>query len=100
MPAKLDASGDIEVICNIHDLAPGKMARIVFRAFDDATPPFKIRIRAPSGATILERVIRDLPTGGPQSPPPITFAVAKGEYHILITDFRGNAEGGATLVVS
>ena len=96
----MDATGEIEIVCNTHDLEPGKMAKLVFRVFDDATPPYKIRVRAPSGVTILDRVLRDLPTGGPQSPPPVMFAVREGEYAIQISDFRGNREGEATLVIT
>lgn len=97
MPASLETTGDIEVICDTEDLAPNKMARLVFRAHDDAQPPFQIEIRSPSGNTILKRVVRVLPTGHPQSAPPIAFSVVKGDYDIVITALRGSAEGRATL---
>lgn len=101
MAATIESSGDIESICQQHDLAPGKTAQIVFRALDDAAPPFTIRVKAPDGKTILDRVIRDLPTGRPQSPPPVTFAIAQaGAYRIQIKQLYGGAEGEATLTIT
>ncbi len=99
MPSRLESHGDIEIICLTDDLGPNKMAQIVFRAFGDAMPPFEISVKSPSGHIILKRVIRELPTGEPQSPPPITFSVQKGQYEILVAQLRGTAEGQATLVI-
>jgi hypothetical protein len=99
VPATLETSGDIEVRCDTEDLAPNKMARLVFRAHEDAQPPFQVEIRAPSGNTIVKRVLRVLPTGAPQSAPPIIFSVVKGDYEITITALKGTAEGRATLHV-
>lgn len=97
----IESTGDIETICQTDDLSPGKTARLVFRAWDDASPPFTIKVRGPGGKTILERVIRDLPTGRPQSAPPVTFSVAQsGEYKIAITELYGDAEGEAVLRVT
>ncbi len=100
MPSTLEAHGDIEIICLTDDLAPNKMAQLIFRAFGDAMPPFEITIKSPSGAVILRRVIRELPTGEPQSPPPISFSVRVGSYEVLVAQLRGTAEGKATLTVS
>lgn len=100
MPSTIESSGDIETICQSDDLAPGKTARLVFRAWDDTTPPFTVKVRSPAGKTILERVIRDLPTGQPQSAPPVTFSVAmSGEYKITISELYGKAAGEAILRV-
>ncbi len=100
MPTTIESIGDIESICQTDDLAAGKTARIVFRAWDDVTPPFTVKVRGPSGKLVLERVIRDLPTGKPQSPPPVMFSVASsGEYRIEIKELYGKAEGQATLSV-
>ncbi len=99
MPSRLETHGDIEIICLTDDLAPNKMAQIVFRAFGDAMPPFEIMVKAPSGNVIVKRVIRELPTGEPQSPEPIAFAVQKGDYEIMVNQLRGGAEGQATLTV-
>jgi hypothetical protein len=76
------------------------MARLVFRTLDEAEPPFQIIVRSPTGNVIVKRVIRVLPTGQPQSPPPVTFSVQKGEYQIAISQLNGKAEGHATLNVS
>ena len=100
MPSTIESSGEIETICQSDDLAPGKTARLVFRAWDDTTPPFTVKVRSPAGKTILERVIRDLPTGEPQSAPPVTFSVAmSGEYKISVSELYGNAAGEAILRV-
>ena len=99
MPSRLETHGDIEIICLTDDLTPNKMAQLVFRAFGDAIPPFEIMVKSPSGNVIVKRVIRELPTGEPQSPPPISFAVQKGDYEISVNQLRGTAEGHATLSV-
>ena len=99
MPARLESSGDIEIICLSDDLGPNRTAQLIFRAFGDAIPPFEIQVKSPSGNVILRRVIRELPTGEPQSPPPISFTVQKGEYAISVNQLKGNAEGHATLTV-
>ncbi len=100
MPTTIESTGDIESICQTDDLAAGETARIVFRAWDDVTPPFTIKVRGPNGKMVLERVIRDLPTGKPQSPPPVMFSVAQaGEYQIEIKELYGKACGEAKLLV-
>jgi hypothetical protein len=72
----------------------------VFRADDEAAPPFNIRIRSPSGKVILERVIRELPTGRPQSAPPVQFAAsAAGDYKVEIWQLYGKQRGDAVLHV-
>jgi hypothetical protein len=99
MSARIESHGDIEIVCQTAELAPNKMAHLVFRLFGDAHPPFEIQIKSPSGKVILRRVMRELPTGEPQSPPPISFSVQRGEYHIQVSQLKGSAEGHATLVV-
>lgn len=100
MQASIESHGDIEIACeNLGELAPNKIARLIFRAYADAFPPFQIRVRSPSGNLIVERVIRELPTGEPQSPPPISFSVQKGDYQIRVAQLRGKAEGHATLTI-
>lgn len=100
MPSNIESHGDIEIVCDTNDLGPNKMARLVFRAWDDAQPPFQIRVKSPRGATIVERVIRTLPTGEPQSPPPVAFSVQKGTYEISIRELKGKASGNAVLTVT
>jgi hypothetical protein len=99
--ARIQSSGDIEIICQTDDLSAGKTARLVFRAWDDTKPPFTVKVLDPSGKSILERVLRELPTGKPQSAPPVTFSVSiVGVYEISIKELYGKLEGEATLTVS
>jgi hypothetical protein len=96
----VDNSGDIETFSQADPVNAGDTVRLVFRADDEAIPPFTIRIRAPSGTIILERVLRDLPTGKPQSTPPIQFtASASGDYRIEIWQLYGKQRGEAVLHV-
>lgn len=74
--------------------------KLVFRSDDEADPPFNIRIKSPSGKVIVERVLRDLPTGRPQSAPPVEFtASAPGAYTVEIWQLYGKQRGKATLHV-
>jgi hypothetical protein len=100
--AKIESKGDIESICqSAGALNAGDTAQLVFRTWDDASPPFTLKIRDPEGKTVLDRVIRELPTGQPQSAPPIAFLVRdKGAYQIAIKELYGKKEGVATLRVS
>lgn len=99
MSVIVDSSGNIEIICEESALRPGQMARLIFRAWEDTMPPFQIRVRSPSGTLIVDRVIRELPTSEPQSAPPITFSVWKGDYTIEVNELKGNGAGTATLRV-
>lgn len=73
---------------------------LVFRTDDEATPPFTVRIRSPAGKVIVERVLRELPTGKPQSAPPVTFSAATaGDYKIEIWQLYGKQRGDAVLHV-
>ena len=99
MAARMDSHGDIETVCTTDELGPNKMAKLIFRAWEDALPPFQVRVYAPNGKLLLERVLRVLPTGLPQSPPPVAFTVRCGEYNIMIREMNGKAEGTAVLVV-
>lgn len=99
--ASIESTGDIESICQGADsLNTGGTARVVFRTWDDASPPFTVKVRGPDGKTVLDRVIRELPTGEPQSAPPVTFAVrSAGTYNISIKELYGKKEGSAKLHV-
>src|SRR4051794_40844004 len=101
MPATIEAHGDIEIICqSLSELAPNKVARLVFRTFSETPPPWQIRVKSPSGKMILERVMRELPTDDPQSPPPVAFTVQKGVYEISVAQLKGGGlEGRATIKV-
>ena len=99
MARTIECSGDIETICKADPLRAGDTASLVFRA-DEADPPFNLRIKSPSGKTIVERVLRELPTGMPQSAPPITFTVSgAGDYKIEIKQLYGKQKGDALLRV-
>ncbi len=101
MAVEIQSSGDIETICETPGLTSGQTARVVFRAWDDVSPPFTIKVRAPHGKIILDRVLRDLPTGRPQSAPPVTFTVpTAGDYHLTIGELYGKSSGEATLTVT
>src|SRR5262249_7299011 len=65
---------------------------------EDADPPFTLKIKSPSGSVIVDRVIRELPTGLPQSAPPVTFTPSSaGEYKIEIKQLSGKQQGTAVL---
>ena len=98
MARTIDSVGDIETICKTDPAKAGEEIKLVFRAEDDAEPPFNLKIKSPSGKVIVERVIRELPTGKPQSPPPVTFtASAGGEYKVEIKQLYGKQKGDAIL---
>jgi hypothetical protein len=96
----IESVGDIETICKTDPAKAGEEIKLVFRAEEDADPPFVLKIKAPSGKVIVERVIRDLPTGRPQSAPPVAFtAMMGGEYKIEIKQLQGKQKGEAVLRV-
>lgn len=112
MPGPIDSSGEIETMVQT-DAAPGSRRTITFEAIvvgdrvglvfsprDEPTPPYALTIRAPSGKLIVDRVIRELPTGEPQSGPPVEFvASTRGEYQLNIRELRGAQKGEARIVV-
>jgi hypothetical protein len=100
--ARIEYSGGIECICQESSaLAPGLTAKLIFRVWDDVTPPVTIKVKAPDGKIILDRVIRELPTGSPQSGAPVTFLVpTAGVYHVHVKELYGQVEGSAKLTVS
>ena len=100
MARTVDNSGDIETISQTDPIQAGDTVRLVFRSDDDAAPPFTVKVKAPSGKVILERVLRELPTGKPQSAPPISFtASGPGDYKVEITQLYGKQRGDAVLHV-
>jgi len=95
-----DNVGEIETICKTDPAHVGDQVKLVFRSDDDADPPFNVKIRSPSGKVIIERVLRELPTGRPQSAPPVEFtASAAGAYKIEIKQLYGKQSGTAVLNV-
>jgi len=113
MPAHIEASGEIEVYCYpagpasrvtvpvFSQVTIGDRLSLVFGANESATAPFALKVVSPSGATILDSIVRDLPTGLPQSPPPLEFVVsAKGVYKVEIREMRGRQRGEAKVRIS
>ncbi|MFO0619649.1 MAG: hypothetical protein U0414_44105 [Polyangiaceae bacterium] len=104
MSARIDSSGEIETL--FHDsilqrnAEVGDRLAIVFRTQSDVDGSFSVNIFSPSGAKILERVLRDLPTGMPQSAPPVEFVPSsKGDYTVEVRVVRGTQRGHATIKV-
>ena len=98
MARTIESVGDIETICKTEPAKAGEEIRLVFRTADDPDPPFNLKVKSPSGKVILERVIRDLPTGQPQSAPPVSFtASSPGEYRVEIKQLYGKQKGDALL---
>lgn len=94
----IDSSGNIETICNASTFKVGEQVSLVFRTLDESDPPFTVRVKAPDGKVILERVLRDLPTGKPQSAPPVQFKLdLPGEYRVDIWQLYGKSRGLAKL---
>jgi hypothetical protein len=113
MSALIEMSGEIEIFCypsgvSLRQSVPyfdavtvGDRLWLVFSPGDGASAPFGLKIFSPSGANILDSILRDLPTGLPQSPPPIEFVVsAKGVYRIEIREMRGRQRGEAKVRVT
>jgi hypothetical protein len=113
MPAQIESYGEIEIVCfpsgassrsyvpRFDNVGPGDRLAMIFAANEDALPPFALKIVSPSGATILDSIVRDLPTITPQSPPPIELVIsAVGEYHIEIKSAQGRKRGEAKVRIS
>jgi hypothetical protein len=110
MSGSIDTHGDIEIICSknatgrigatVDDVSVGDRVFLLFGS-DDAQPPYTLKISSPSGASIVDTIVRDLPTGGPHSPPPIEFIVSiRGTYRIEIKELKGRQKGEATLAIT
>jgi hypothetical protein len=101
VPRTVENTGDIETICQSDPAKAGEVVKLVFRSDDDAAPPFTVKVKSPAGKVIVERVLRDLPTGKPQSAPPVTFTPsAPGAYKVEITQLYGKQRGDATLHIA
>ncbi len=97
----VESSGSIETVCNAPSAKVGDTLKLVFRALDDSEPPYTVKIISPEGKVVLERVLRELPTGRPQSAPPLSFtAPAEGDYKVEIWQLYGKSRGQATLRVA
>lgn len=100
MARTIDSTGTIETVCKMSPVSVGDTIALTFIAEDDADPPFVLKIKSPSGSVIMERVLRELPTGKPQSAPPVSFtAYVEGEYKVEIKQLNGKQAGQAVLRV-
>ena len=101
MSVELQSSGDLEILCAERRAEPGATLTLVFRALDDSSPPYALKIRGPGGKVLLERVLRELPTGRPQSAPAVSFpAAVAGVYAIELKELYGKLRGEATLTLT
>lgn len=79
----------------------GERLALCFHIDEDARPPYSLKVRAPNGGLILDRILREIPTGLPQSAPPIEFiASAPGPYAIEVRELSGPSWGTAILTVT
>ena len=99
MAGRIEAHGEIEtIVFGETSPAVGDRVALVFRAIDDPAPPISVIVQSPSGQKIIDRVLRELPTGMPQSAPPVEFVPAsKGVYQIEVREMRGKQRGQASL---
>ncbi|MBL8743826.1 MAG: hypothetical protein JNK04_22110 [Myxococcales bacterium] len=101
MANPIESTGNIETICLTSTPKVGDTVKLIFRALEDSDPPYTVRVSSPGGKVVLERVLRELPDGKPQSAPPINFnALLAGEYKVDIWQLYGQARGAATLQVA
>ena len=112
MSGPIESSGDIEIYCHparssnrgtvpFFDKIPaGERLSLVFVPSETSIPPYALRVFSPSGANILDTLVRDPPTGAPQSPPPIEFVVSSpGVYRIEVRSLTGRQRGDAKIRV-
>jgi len=112
MSGTIESSGDIEIYCHparssnrgtvpfFDRITPGERPSLVFVPSETSIPPYSLKVFSPSGANILDALVRDPPTGAPQSPPPIEFVVsAAGTYRIEIRSLTGRQRGDARIRV-
>ena len=83
----IQSSGDIEIFCYPADsgtrgsvpffdkITVGDRLQLLFVPEEGAAPPYSLKIYSPTGATVLDSLVRAAPTGAPQSPPPLEFIV-------------------------
>jgi hypothetical protein len=111
MSAPIESSGDIEIFCHpthassrgsvphFDKIIAGTRLALLFVP-NELSPPYALRIFSPSGANILDTLVRDPPTGAPQSPQPIEFVVsANGVYRIEVRSTNGRQRGDAKISV-
>jgi hypothetical protein len=108
----IQSSGDIEIFCHpsgassrgsvpfFDKITVGDRLSLLFVPDGTAVPPYSLKIRSPTGALVLDTLVRDAPTGAPQSPAPIEFIVsARGVYKVEVSALKGRQRGEATIRV-
>lgn len=104
MSVRIDSTGEIETLFHdtiLRSAEVGDRLLIVFRTQTDPEGSVSVTIHSPSGSKIVERVLRELPTGLPQSAAPVEFVPsAKGDYTVEVREVRGPQRGHATIKVS
>lgn len=109
---RIQSTGDIEIFCHpagasgrgsvpfFDAITVGDRLALLFVPDGSPEPPYTLKIFSPTGANILDTLVRDLPTGAPQSPAPIEFSVsARGVYRVEIKSRSGRQNGQATIRV-
>lgn len=97
----IDSQGNIESICSALAVRAGDNVVLTFRTLEESEPPYTVKITSPSGKVVVERVLRELPDGRPQSAPPVQFKPLEvGDYRIDIWQLYGKARGNAFLHVT
>jgi hypothetical protein len=108
----IQSSGDFEIFCHpvgsgtrgsvpfFDKITVGDRLSLLFVPEGTAVPPYSLKIISPTGATVVDTLVREPPTGGPQSPPPLEFIVsARGVYRVEIRTLHGRQRGEATIRV-
>lgn len=98
-----DSSGEIEIVVQNSRVAAfsiGDRVQLIFRPIDAPNPPYKLKVTSPSGTMIVDTIVRSLPTGEPQSAPPIEFSPSVlGTYTIDIRETKGRSFGTGKLKI-
>lgn len=108
----IQSSGDIEIFCHpvgassrgsvpfFDKFSVGDRLALLFVPDGTAVPPYKLKVQSPTGSVMIDTLVRDPPTGAPQSPPPIEFIVsAKGVYRVEVRSLQGRQQGEARITV-
>lgn len=99
----IDSSGEIEIVSlqsRSQAFAIGDRVQLIFKPIDAPNPPYKLKVTSPSGKTIVDTIVRSLPTGEPQSAPPFEFSPsASGIYVVDLRETNGRAFGTGKLKI-
>jgi hypothetical protein len=99
----IESSGEIEIISlasRTKKFAMGDRVQLIFKPIDTPNPPYKLKVTSPTGKSIVDTLIRALPTGEPQSAPPFEFSPSvNGIYIVEIRESNGRAFGKGDLKV-